>query len=105
MILSTLRFFRHRKPDRSTGRHSSYCIGEESLPRRSGSLRRFIYKSLISSQIILKAKRLTIPLRGASKEVVGIQVLLTRSLFGDGIPRRVLLRVSLAKPTSASLRF
>jgi hypothetical protein len=40
-----------------------------------------------------------------SKEVAGIHVLLTRSLFGDGIPRRSLLRVSLAKPTSAPLRF
>jgi hypothetical protein len=38
------------------------------------------------------------------KEVVGIRVLLTHSLFGDGIPRRLLQRVSLAKPTSALLR-
>jgi len=40
-----------------------------------------------------------------TKEVAGIHVLLTRSLFGDGIPRRLLLRVSRAKPTSAPLRF
>ena len=39
-----------------------------------------------------------------TREVVGIHVLLTRSLFGDGILRRLLLRVSLAKPTSAVLR-
>ena len=39
------------------------------------------------------------------KVVVGIHVLLTRSLFGGGIPRRLLLRVSLAKSTSAVLRF
>jgi len=40
-----------------------------------------------------------------TKEVVGIHVLLTRSLFGGGIPRKLLLRVSPAKPTSAVLRF
>ena len=40
-----------------------------------------------------------------SKEVIAIHALLTRSLFGDGIPRRLLLRVSLAKLTSAPLRF
>ena len=39
------------------------------------------------------------------KEVVGIHVLLIRSLFADGIRRRLLLRVSQAKPTSAPLRF
>jgi hypothetical protein len=41
----------------------------------------------------------------ATKEVVGIHVLLTRSLCGDGILRRLLPPVSLAKPTSARLRF
>ena len=40
-----------------------------------------------------------------TKEVVGIHVLLTRSLFGDGTPRRLLPRVSLATLTSAPLRF
>src|SRR5262245_17790821 len=40
-----------------------------------------------------------------SKEVVGIHVLLNRSLYGDGTPHRSLRRVSLAKPTSAPLRF
>jgi hypothetical protein len=40
-----------------------------------------------------------------TKEVVGIHVLLTRSFFGDGIPRRLLPRVLPAKPTSAPLRF
>jgi hypothetical protein len=39
------------------------------------------------------------------KEVVGIHVLLTRSLFGGGILRRSLPSVSLAKLTSAPLRF
>src|SRR5215831_7595889 len=39
-----------------------------------------------------------------TKEVAGIHVLLTRSLFGDGTPRRLLRRVSLVKPTSAALR-
>ena len=43
--------------------------------------------------------------QAVTKEAVGIHVLLTRSLFGDGIPRRLLRRVSLAKPTSAPLRF
>ena len=38
-----------------------------------------------------------------SKEVVGIHDLLTLSLFGDGILRRLLRRVSLAKPISAPL--
>src|SRR6476659_4585505 len=36
-----------------------------------------------------------------TKEVVGIHVLLTRSLFACDILRRFLRRVSLAKPTSA----
>src|SRR6516225_7786350 len=35
-----------------------------------------------------------------TKEAVGIHVLLTRSLFGDGTLRKLLRRVSLAKPTS-----
>jgi len=38
----------------------------------------------------------------ATKEVAEIHVLPTRSLFGDGIPHRLLLRVSLTKPTSAA---
>jgi hypothetical protein len=42
---------------------------------------------------------------GITKEVGGIQVLLTLSLFASDIPRRLLQRVSLAKPTSAPLRF
>ena len=42
---------------------------------------------------------------GVNKEVVGIPVRLTGSLFGGGILRRLLLRVSLAKPTSAPVRF
>jgi hypothetical protein len=43
-------------------------------------------------------------LRKISKEIVG-HVLLTRSLSGDGIPRRLLQRVSPAKATSAPARF
>ena len=39
-----------------------------------------------------------------TKEVVGIHVLLTRSLSGDGIPRRLLRRASPVKPTSVPLR-
>jgi hypothetical protein len=41
---------------------------------------------------------------GVNQEAAGIHVLLTRSLFGDGILRRLLLRVSLAKLTSAPVR-
>jgi hypothetical protein len=40
-----------------------------------------------------------------TKEVVGNRILLIRSLFTDGTPRRLLRPVSLAKPTSAPLRF
>ena len=45
-----------------------------------------------------------ISLFGVNKEVVGIHDVLTRSLFGDGIPSSSHPRVSLARPTSASLR-
>jgi hypothetical protein len=44
-------------------------------------------------------------LRAVTKEVVGIHVLLTRSLFACDILRRFLRRVSLAKSTSAPVRF
>jgi hypothetical protein len=44
-------------------------------------------------------------LRAVTKEVVGIRVLLTRLLFGDGIPRKLLPPVSAVKSTSAPLRF
>src|SRR5258708_38032728 len=39
------------------------------------------------------------------KEVVGIHALLIRSLFGGGIRRRLLRRVSRVIPTSDPLRF
>ena len=39
------------------------------------------------------------------KEVAEIHILPILSLFGGDIPRRLLLRVSLAKQTSAPLRF
>ena len=39
------------------------------------------------------------------KEIVGIRVFLTRSLFACGTLRGLLLRVPLAKATSAPLRF
>ena len=57
------------------------------------------------SLIILEARGLGIPLQEVSKEVIAIDVLPTRSLFDGGILRRLLLRVSPAKPTSAPLRF
>jgi hypothetical protein len=44
-------------------------------------------------------------LRAVTKEVVGIRVLLTRSPFAGGIPRRLLRRVSLATPTFVPWRF
>src|SRR5262249_46013067 len=44
-------------------------------------------------------------LQDVSKEVVGIHDPLTRSLFGDRILSRLLLRASLAKSTFAPLRF
>ena len=44
-------------------------------------------------------------LREVTKDVVGIHVLLTRSLFACGIPRRFLRPVSLAKLTSVLVRF
>jgi hypothetical protein len=44
-------------------------------------------------------------LREVSKEVVGIHALLTRSLFGDSIPRKLLLPVSPVKLTSAPWPF
>ena len=40
-----------------------------------------------------------------TKEVVGIRVLLTRSPFAGGIPRRLLRRVSLATPIFVPWRF
>src|ERR1700676_1519894 len=40
---------------------------------------------------------------GVNKEVVGIHVLLTRLLFACDILRRLLLHVSLVKPTSLEL--
>jgi len=42
---------------------------------------------------------------GVNKEVVGIHLLLTCSLFACGILRKLLLRVSLPKPISALVRF
>jgi len=45
------------------------------------------------------------PLQEITKVAVGIHVLPDRSLLDDGISRRSLRRVSLAKPISAPLRF
>jgi hypothetical protein len=44
-------------------------------------------------------------LQAIIREVVGIHFLLTRSLFGAGIPRRLFLRVSLTKLTSVALPY
>jgi hypothetical protein len=45
------------------------------------------------------------PLQEITKVPVGFHALLTGSLFGGGIPHRLLLRVSPAKWTSAPLQF
>ena len=70
------------------------------------------YLSAVDTVAVRVAEQTTIgqppkgrALQDVSKEVVGIHVLLTRLLFGGGIPSRLLLRVSVAKPTSAPLRF
>ena len=47
----------------------------------------------------------TVSRPGITKEVVGIHVRLTHSLFASDIPRRLLRRVSRSKPTSAPARF
>ena len=62
-------------------------------------------KRLFDNAGFLRTKPRDSALRAVTKEVVGLHVLLTGSLFGDDILRRLLLRVSLAKPTSAPLRF
>jgi hypothetical protein len=43
--------------------------------------------------------------QAVTKQTAEIHVLLTRSLFGGDILRRLLLRVSVAKRTSAPLQF
>jgi hypothetical protein len=69
--------------------HSTYCCGG-STPWPGPYLRQH---------------KINYALFGKDHSGILIHVLLTRSLFGDGIPHRLLLRVSLAKPTSAPLRF
>jgi hypothetical protein len=76
----------------------------------SGSPVAEVYSLCISSVCLINAglpttKPRDSALRAVTKEVVGLHVLLARSLFGDGIPRRLLRRVSLAKATFAPLRF
>jgi hypothetical protein len=68
--------------------------------KRSGSVewRRLPYDGQRFEQKGGSCKKIT-------KEVVGINVLLRRSLFGDGTPRRLLRRVSLTKSASRQLRF
>jgi hypothetical protein len=78
---------------------------------RSLSLARFPSCSATSFRFLnfkmrlTKGARLPVAPLSLTKEVVGIHVLLTRSLFASDIPHRLLLRVSLAKSTSAPLRF
>ena len=85
--------------------------GEDPNPKWSGTL----FKAHQRGLAAIYGSRLTGRLRmgwlgvllgsSVSKEVVGIHALLPRSLFGYGILRRLLPRVSLAKLTSAPLRF
>src|SRR5215469_16127475 len=62
-------------------------------------------KRLFDNAGFLRTKPRVSALRAVTKEVVGIRVLLSRPLFGGGTLRRLLLRVSLGKSTSAPLRF
>ena len=76
----------------------------------SGSLVAEVSSLCISSVCLItldvpKPNRETARCEHFTKEVVGIRVLLTRSLFACDILHRLLLRVSLAKSTSAPLRF
>jgi ATP dependent DNA ligase-like protein len=66
----------------------SKTASENTFPR-SGLTRRF--------RFALSVERKSRALRTVTKERVGIHVLLTRSLFGDGILRRLLPPVSLAR--------
>ena len=70
------------------------------------------YLSAVDTVAVRVAEQTTIgqPPKGralpdVSKEAVGIHDPLTRSLFGDRILSRLLLRASLAKSTFAPLRF
>jgi hypothetical protein len=72
---------------------------------KSGALsRQFSYVTPVEQNENEKQKD-TVSGLGITKEVGGIQVLLTHWLFASDILRRLLQRVSLAKPTSAPLRF
>ena len=73
----------------------------------NGSLVAEVYSLCISSVclIALDFPQPNRALRAVTKEVVGLHVLLTGSLFGDDILRMLLLRVSLGKSTSVPLRF
>src|ERR1700693_705041 len=77
-----------------------------STPPLAGSLVAEVSSLCISSVCLIT---LDFPqpsaLRALTKEVVGIHILLTRSFFGDNIPRRLLQPISLEKPNSAPLRF
>jgi transposase len=60
-------------------------------------------RPVVVENIAIQPKRRALQI--ATKEVVEIRVLLIRLLSVFGTPRRLFLRVSLAKPTSVPLRF
>ena len=74
------------------------------LVKGDAAMHLFRRRSKRSVSRALSFERKAGKLQEITKVAVGIHVLLTRSFFGDGIPRRLLLRVSPVKPTSAPLR-
>jgi len=80
----------HRSPPRRlpTARAKLRQIGGRAAPHE-----KFVI------EVILPRDRKTV------KEVVGTRALQTHWVFGDGIARRLLLRVSLVKRISAAWRF
>jgi len=92
--------FDHEFTQTPLAKHASFS---GSLVAEASSLR--ISKRLFDNAGLPTTKPRDSALRAVTKEVVGIRVLLTRLLFGGDILRRLLLRVSLAKPPSAPLRF
>jgi hypothetical protein len=64
-----------------------------------------VVQSVVRSVGVSNHTRKPPALQEGIKEVVEIRFLLTRSLFGAGIPRRLFLRVSLRKLPSVALPY
>jgi len=84
-------FLIHGSPLRTTFTHRFSGLSFHGFSRHSAAVSRVAERANLVPFI--------------TKEALGIHALLVRSLFGGGIPRRLLLRVSLAKPTSAPWQF